>query len=223
MHQTEGTNFNASDPDIVGRAFQQEISEVQPGSVMFAEFANAVQQEIINVLAQAAIAPEATAGADRTAGWGQMAQAIFNSASIGLPAIATSAKTKYQLFPVINASMNNGDVLVTVSNLEEGKRYRIGMHMPVFDTSSSWTSRLDLEDGAGFRLLRDEMVSSGDLDSYTASSEIIYTPGAGPGNDEVKFVFNGTNGVGTIPTIDGAIAFLSVEELPLHIVTTQWS
>lgn len=106
MHQTEGTNFNAADPDITGRAFQQEGGGT-PGSVMFAEWANAVQQEIANVITGAGLTLETTAANDRTALWGQLRQAIFSSSaltqsafaanSVGAPEIQTDAVTETKI------------------------------------------------------------------------------------------------------------------------------
>ena len=68
-----------------------------PGTIMNAEFANAVMEEMRNILIYAGMTFEGTAAADRAAGWVQLKTAIFESAAIDSAALANYAITKIKL------------------------------------------------------------------------------------------------------------------------------
>lgn len=103
MHYTEGQDY----VDIGGgvREFIDQSLPGTPGTVDPAEFSNAVQYEIINCILYAGLTVETTAANDRSAGWIQLREAIFNSAAIDTAALANGAVT--------NVKIDNGAVTDT--------------------------------------------------------------------------------------------------------------
>jgi len=73
------------------RRFIDQSNPGVPGTVMGAQFFNAVQEEMIAIVLFAGLTPSASASADRSAGWHQVRDAIFSSGKIDTPALADGA------------------------------------------------------------------------------------------------------------------------------------
>lgn len=86
MHRTEGSGY-------ILEGGLRRFTETPPGSSVPAEWMNAVQEEIANVLVAANVTIKATAALDRSANWDQMAEAIFSSEAIDTAALADDAVT----------------------------------------------------------------------------------------------------------------------------------
>lgn len=88
MHRTEG-------PDYIdeGVGLRRYKVSPPPATVANHEAFNALQEELVNVVEYAGITLNTTAVADRTEGWIQVRDAIFDSEAIDTGAIATGAIT----------------------------------------------------------------------------------------------------------------------------------
>lgn len=73
------------------RRFIDQNEPSTPGTILGAEWMNAVQEEICNVLTYAGETPSASAAADRAFGWAGLRNAIFLSRAIGPFALTTNA------------------------------------------------------------------------------------------------------------------------------------
>lgn len=201
MHQTEGQNYNGSDPDIAGRAFKDETAGT-PGSTMIAEWANAVQQELKNAIEAAGLTIASTGAADRTAGWAQLAQAIT---------------TKWQKKNV--ASVGSAGVAITFSNLLPNTTYRYTLN-----TEAVVASTLPIMHIKNNTTLLQAVLPKGTNDAsgpYQSSTQTmsltgVFTTGAGA----QAVTLEGISG------FSGGILFnstdLILEELLLHSPTTDW-
>ncbi len=99
MHRVDSDGYVM---EGVNRRFIDQALPGTPGTVDGAEWNNAVQEELLGVLAAAGITPAASSAADRAGGWSQLAQAIFQSGAIGTNALAN--------FAVTTAKIANGSV-----------------------------------------------------------------------------------------------------------------
>jgi hypothetical protein len=104
MHRTE------ADGHITESGLRRHVDRNPPvtGTTLAAEFANAVQEELVNAIVDAGITLNASAAADRTAGWNQLSTAIFNSEAIDTPAIADEAVTNAKIDSVSLSKITNG-------------------------------------------------------------------------------------------------------------------
>lgn len=76
MHRTEGEDFVL---EAGKRRYTPAIPPIQPATRYPAEAANAIQEEICNVIENAGLALSETASIDRTSGWQQLYEAIFKA------------------------------------------------------------------------------------------------------------------------------------------------
>ena len=94
MHRNEGANMNLE--GAIPRFIDRNLPG-QPGSTAMAEWANAITDELINVLEEAGITYNSTAAEDRAQGWVQLRNAIFRSNKLGAPAIEGGSLTYFHL------------------------------------------------------------------------------------------------------------------------------
>ena len=73
------------------RRFIDQLEPGTPGTILGAQWMNAVQEELANVVTAAGETVQASPSADRAAGWHQLADAIFESNAIGENAMAPNA------------------------------------------------------------------------------------------------------------------------------------
>lgn len=131
MHENEGADSVVEDGK---KRFTDEDLPGTPGTIMNAEFANALMEEFRNILARAGMAFEPTAAEDRAAGWIQLSEAIFNSAALTAAALATSS--------VINSKLAPGAVTDDkVINLNLAKMYGV---LELLQTTESITQSVKL-------------------------------------------------------------------------------
>ena len=109
MHRTEGDYFVIEDGK---RRFHDRALPLYHGTVDTAEYNNAVQEEIANVIEYAGLTLAADAGSDRSAGWHQLRDSIFLSGKIGTAAIADGAITHAKL---ASAAVKNDNLYTDLS------------------------------------------------------------------------------------------------------------
>jgi hypothetical protein len=90
MHRTEGDGYVL---ESGYRRFVDQDLPYEPGTVLPSEWANAVQEELVNLIESAGLTLETSAANDRTSGWTQLKEAIFESAAIDTAALADGAVT----------------------------------------------------------------------------------------------------------------------------------
>lgn len=88
MHRTDAPDHTVVDG--LNRFIDQNLPGV-PGTVLVANWANAVQEELAAVIEAAGLTLAASGAADAAAGWGQLKKAIFESNALGAAAIAAGA------------------------------------------------------------------------------------------------------------------------------------
>jgi hypothetical protein len=109
MHRTEGDYFVIEDGK---RRFHDRALPLYHGTVDTAEYNNAVQEEIANVIEHVGFTLAADAGSDRAAGWHQLRDAIFLSGKIGTAAITDGAITHAKL---ASAAVKNDNLYTDLS------------------------------------------------------------------------------------------------------------
>ena len=113
MHRTTGSDF-----ETVGGLPNQHINQNlpgTPGTTADGEFLNAVQEEIKAVLDEAGISIETVAATDRSNGFHQLKDAIFDSLAIDSSAITNGAITNEKISAVTWNKFDYG-----VMNITEG-------------------------------------------------------------------------------------------------------
>lgn len=95
MHRTEGDGYILESGN---RRFVDKSPPTYVGTVMPGEWANAVQEEIINVVVAAGLTPSVSESADRTLGWNQLKTALFDSEALDTTALADDAVTTDKIF-----------------------------------------------------------------------------------------------------------------------------
>jgi hypothetical protein len=79
------------------RRFIDEVIPGTPGTILGAEWMNAVQEEILGCLTAAGITPRNSSVTDRAGGWGQLATALFSSRKLGEAALEADCITTDKL------------------------------------------------------------------------------------------------------------------------------
>lgn len=90
MHRTEGDGYRIE--GLKRRHVDQNLPAT-PGTTGSAEFFNALQEELINAIEYAGLTISADGATDRSIGWDQLKQAIFESSAIDTTAIKNNAIT----------------------------------------------------------------------------------------------------------------------------------
>lgn len=104
MHRTQGEDYKIESGK---RRFASALPPTQKATRLPAEFMNAVQEEIAIVIENAGLTLSATASDDRTAGWGQLWDAITNHGIIGSNALALQAVTDGK---IANSAVNTNNL-----------------------------------------------------------------------------------------------------------------
>jgi len=94
MHRIDYDGYTTEDGK---RRFIDQAEPGTPGTILGAQWMNAVQEEIAGVVVRAGLTLAATPAADRTAGWFQLHTAIFASKAIDTAALADGAVTDDKL------------------------------------------------------------------------------------------------------------------------------
>lgn len=95
MHRTQGNGY------VLEGGLRRSHDRQLPtyvGTVMPSELVNAFQEELANAIERAGLTLNATAAADRTAGWGQLEEALFDSEALGTTALEDGAVTTDKIY-----------------------------------------------------------------------------------------------------------------------------
>lgn len=115
MHETEADGFLS---ESGRRKYQNVALPGIQGTQHDAEDRNAVQFELINAIEYAGITLEADAASDKTAGYVQLREAIFESAAIDTAAIADSAVETAKINDLAVETAKINDLAVTDAKLD---------------------------------------------------------------------------------------------------------
>lgn len=114
MHRTQGEDF---DPDLYQdstnkRGFKAATPPSDNATRLAFETMNAIQEEIANLIERAGVTLQATASADRAAGWEQLYQAIFESEALDSTALKVNSviESKIQDEAVTTSKIANNAV-----------------------------------------------------------------------------------------------------------------
>lgn len=132
MHRTEGDGYVL---ESGLRRFVDQNLPTTPGTVHPAEWDNAVQEELCYLITAAGITVASTALADRSAGWHQLYDAIFDSEALDTGAIADDAVTNVKiascgLSKLIYVHADGG---VDISYVSGGATYNLSLSPLEFD------------------------------------------------------------------------------------------
>lgn len=110
MHRTEGEDwYNEGTPEAPIRRFiNQDLATNEPGTVDVAEWNNAVQEELCNVVELSGGTLATTAAADRAANWRQVYDRIFESEALDSDSIGELTVSK----------LSAGDINITVGDYD---------------------------------------------------------------------------------------------------------
>lgn len=178
MHYTEGNG--RIEPTPGKYEFVDQALPTYAGTVDTAEFNNAVMYEILNVLDYAGVTPEASAAADRSAGWVQLKEAIFESSAITSDAIDEVSITK----------LSQGIAQIT-STVDTSTRLTISSNNPRLmvqhTVNGDLAALIANAGGVGISQLeaKDRSGTTYQLETHVAGDGITYT-GTHPGSDVPK-------------------------------------
>ena len=113
MHRTTGDDYVT-----IGSLPNQHIDQSlpgTPGTTLSAEFANALQEEIINVIEEAGITIETDPAIDRSNGFIQLKDALFSSQALDTLAIKDDAINDDKISDVSLSKLINGTTDIAVS------------------------------------------------------------------------------------------------------------
>lgn len=117
MHRVDSTGYVTESGK---RLFINRNLPSVPGTTVGAEWKNAVQEEIAQLIEYAGLTLSASAAADKTAGWDQLKTAIFESAAIDTAAIKNDAITNAKIDGVSLSKLEDGitDITKVYSTVE---------------------------------------------------------------------------------------------------------
>lgn len=126
MHRTEGDGYVT---ESGFRRFVDQNLPSTPGTVHPAEWDNAVQEELCYLITAAGLTVAPTAIADRSAGWHQLYDAIFDSEALDTGAIADGAITNDKVTSCGFSKLiyNLGEGGVDVSRSAAGEVFQLEM------------------------------------------------------------------------------------------------
>lgn len=174
MHRTEGDNYVIEDTDK-RRFIDRNLAALPtpiPGTTDPAEWSNAVQEEIANVIEEFGTL-NASASADRTSGWTQLLDTIFNDGNITSAAIDEVSAGKLSLGEI---NITNG----THTWIQDEERLR---YIDTTDNSSTdfspdglWAATTPVGSGLDTAILRaDSGLYAAETDDATGIADVATT------------------------------------------------